>query len=155
MQWIFKVCPFVCFAIQKAVACVHGNSVMVIIFGIFHTRPCPFVSLPDLTLICCIHLNPEATGATHEGVSSANLYRYLRRCDEPDLTVCCIIGDAKAGRTATARHGAKYIGPARPDTVIPIIYINSFKISDRKTYGCMDDKDDRITHRLGYQLRFA
>ena len=127
---------------------MHGNPVMVIVFTNGYTRPCPPLSLSDLTLISCSHLNSEKTGAIHEGVSSANLYRYLRRCDEPDLIVCCIVGDAKAGRTATAWHGAKYIGTAEPGAVIPIIHVNGFNISDRTIFGCMDDKGDRFTHRL-------
>lgn len=63
--------------------------------------------------------------------------------DNPDLVVCCVVGDGEAetGPTATAWHGLKYIDPAESGAVLPILHANGFKISERTIFGTMDDKE--------------
>ena len=63
--------------------------------------------------------------------------------DNPDLVVCCTLGDGEleTGPTATAWHSYKYIDPAESGTVSPVVRVNGFKISERTIYGCMDNKE--------------
>jgi xylulose-5-phosphate/fructose-6-phosphate phosphoketolase len=63
--------------------------------------------------------------------------------DNPDLVICCVVGDGEAetGPTATAWHGYKYIDPAESGAVLPILHVNGFKISERTIFGVMDNKE--------------
>lgn len=45
------------------------------------------------------------------------------------------------GRLPSAWHSIKYLDPRESGAVLPILHVNSFKISERTIFGCMDDKD--------------
>lgn len=91
------------------------------------------------------HINAETPGAIHEGgeLGYALSVSFGAVMDNPDLVVCCVVGDGEAetGPTATAWHAVKYIDPAESGAVLPIVHVNGFKISERTIYGVMDDKE--------------
>lgn len=104
------------------------------------------------------HINAETPGSIHEGgeLGYALAVSFGAVMDNPDLVICCVIGDgeAESGPTATAWHGIKYIDPAESGAVIPIVHVNGFKISERTIYGCMDDKElAALFTGYGYQPR--
>ncbi|KAF4621951.1 hypothetical protein G7Y89_g14395 [Cudoniella acicularis] len=106
------------------------------------------------------HINAETPGSIHEGseLRHALAVAFGAVMDKPDLIVGCIVGDgeAESGPTATAWHTAKYIDPVESGAVIPIVYVNGFKISERTIYGCMDDKEIvTLFTGYGYQCRFV
>ncbi|KAK5216032.1 hypothetical protein LTR72_010908 [Exophiala xenobiotica] len=91
------------------------------------------------------HINAETPGAIHEGgeLGYALSVSFGAVMDNPDLVVTCIVGDGECeiGPIATAWHSYKYIDPAELGAMLPIVYVNGFKISERTIYGCMDDKE--------------
>lgn len=91
------------------------------------------------------HINAQTPGAIHEGgeLGYALSTSFGAVMDNPDLVVCCVVGDGEAetGPTAAAWHGTKYIDPAESGAVLPILHVNGFKISERTIFGVMDNKE--------------
>ena len=52
--------------------------------------------------------------------------------DNPDLIVCCVVGDGEAetGPLATSWHCNRFIDPARDGAVLPILHLNGYKIAN-------------------------
>jgi xylulose-5-phosphate/fructose-6-phosphate phosphoketolase len=52
--------------------------------------------------------------------------------DNPDLIVACVVGDGEAetGPLATAWHSNKFLNPLTDGTVLPILHLNGYKISN-------------------------
>jgi xylulose-5-phosphate/fructose-6-phosphate phosphoketolase len=73
-------------------------------------------------------------GAIHEGreLGYALSVSFGAFMDNPDMIVTCIVGDGKSdtGHTATVWHGYKFIDPAESEAVLPIVYVDGFKISE-------------------------
>ncbi|KAF5342246.1 hypothetical protein D9611_001667 [Ephemerocybe angulata] len=106
------------------------------------------------------HINAETPGAIHEGgeLGYALSVSFGAVMDNPDLVVCCVVGDGEAetGPTATAWHANKYIDPSESGAVLPIVHVNGFKISERTIFGVMDDKElVSLFSGYGYQVRFV
>jgi xylulose-5-phosphate/fructose-6-phosphate phosphoketolase len=80
------------------------------------------------------HAAPETPGSIHEGgeLGYALLHAYGAAFDNPDLVVCCVIGDGEAetGPLATSWHSNKFLNPARDGAVIPILHLNGYKIAN-------------------------
>jgi hypothetical protein len=87
------------------------------------------------------HLSPGTPGAIHEGgeLGYALATAFGAALDNPDLLVACIVGDGEAetGPTATAWHGVKYLDPVTCGAVLPILNLNSYKISSPSIFGTM------------------
>jgi xylulose-5-phosphate/fructose-6-phosphate phosphoketolase len=79
------------------------------------------------------HAAPETPGSIHEGgeLGYALVHAYGAAFDNPDLVVCCVIGDGEAetGPLATSWHSNKFLNPARDGAVIPILHLNGYKIA--------------------------
>ena len=79
------------------------------------------------------HVAPETPGSIHEGgeLGYALLHAYGAAFDNPDLLVCCVIGDGEAetGPLAASWHSNKFLNPARDGAVIPILHLNGYKIA--------------------------
>src|SRR5215813_7431971 len=79
------------------------------------------------------HVAPETPGSIHEGgeLGYALLHAYGAALDNPDLFVCCVIGDGEAetGPLATSWHSNKFANPARDGAVIPVLHLNGYKIA--------------------------
>ena len=63
------------------------------------------------------HVAPETPGSIHEGgeLGYALVHAYGAAFDNPDLLVCCVVGDGEAetGPLAASWHSNKFLNPAR------------------------------------------
>src|SRR5208283_599468 len=63
------------------------------------------------------HVAPETPGSIHEGgeLGYALVHAYGAAFDNPELLVCCVVGDGEAetGPLATSWHSNKFLNPAR------------------------------------------
>src|SRR5438874_1847854 len=91
------------------------------------------------------HAAPEPPGSIHEGGELG--YSLSHACgaafDNPDLLVCCVVGDGEAetGPLATSWHINKFLNPARDGAVLPILHLNGYKIANPTVLGRMTDND--------------
>ena len=80
------------------------------------------------------HVAPETPGSIHEGgeLGYAVSHAYGAAFDNPDLLVCCVVGDGEAetGPLATAWHSNKFLNPVRDGAVLPILHLNGYKIAN-------------------------
>ena len=80
------------------------------------------------------HVAPETPGSIHEGgeLGYALSHAYGAAFDNPDLVVCCVVGDGEAetGPLATSWHSNKFLDPARDGAVLPILHLNGYKIAN-------------------------
>ncbi|HTC61295.1 MAG TPA: phosphoketolase family protein [Candidatus Saccharimonadales bacterium] len=89
------------------------------------------------------HAAPETPGSIHEGGELG--YSIVHACgaafDNPDLFVCCVVGDGEAetGALATSWHSNKFMNPARDGAVLPILHLNGYKIANPTILGRMSD----------------
>ncbi|PYT35053.1 MAG: phosphoketolase [Acidobacteria bacterium] len=69
----------------------------------------------------------------HEGgeLGYALLHAYGAAFDNPDLIVCCVVGDGEAetGPLAGSWHSNKFLNPERDGAVLPILHLNGYKIA--------------------------
>jgi xylulose-5-phosphate/fructose-6-phosphate phosphoketolase len=79
------------------------------------------------------HVSPEVPGSIHEGgeLGYSLLHAYGAAFDNPDLLVCCVVGDGEAetGPAATSWHSNKFLNPVRDGAVLPILHLNGYKIA--------------------------
>ncbi len=79
------------------------------------------------------HVAPETPGSIHEGgeLGYSIAHAYGAAFDNPDLMVCCVVGDGEAetGALAASWHSNKFLNPARDGAVIPILHLNGYKIA--------------------------
>ncbi len=79
------------------------------------------------------HASPDAPGSIHEGgeLGYSLLHAFGAAFDNPEIFVCCVIGDGEAetGALATSWHGNKFLNPARDGAVLPILHLNGYKLS--------------------------
>ena len=91
------------------------------------------------------HVAPETPGSIHEGgelgysIAHANGAAF----DNPDLVVCCVVGDgeAESGPLAASWHSNKFLNPARDGAVLPILHLNGYKIANPTVLGRMTDAE--------------
>jgi xylulose-5-phosphate/fructose-6-phosphate phosphoketolase len=80
------------------------------------------------------HVAPETPGSIHEGgeLGYALSHAYGAAYDNPDLLVCCIVGDGEAetGPLATGWHSNKFLNPVTDGAVLPILHLNGYKIAN-------------------------
>ena len=80
------------------------------------------------------HVAPETPGSIHEGgeLGYALVHAYGAAFDNPDLLVCCVVGDGEAetGPLAASWHSNKFVDPARDGAVLPILHLNGYKIAN-------------------------
>ena len=99
------------------------------------------------------HVAPETPGSIHEGgeLGYSLAHAYGAAFDNPDLLVCCIVGDGEAetGPLATGWHSNKFLDPARDGAVLPILHLNGYKIANPTVLARIGD--DELTSLLeGY-----
>ena len=80
------------------------------------------------------HVAPETPGSIHEGgeLGYALSHAYGAAFDNPDLVVCCVVGDGEAetGPLATSWHSNKFLNPITDGAVLPILHLNGYKIAN-------------------------
>src|SRR5690348_16032353 len=91
------------------------------------------------------HVAPETPGSIHEGgeLGYSIAHAYGAAFDNPDLVVCCVIGDGEAetGPLAASWHSNKFLNPARDGAVLPILHLNGYKINNPTVLGRMSDEE--------------
>jgi xylulose-5-phosphate/fructose-6-phosphate phosphoketolase len=79
------------------------------------------------------HAAPETPGSIHEGgeLGYSLVHAYGAAFDNPDLLVCCVVGDGEAetGALAASWHSNKFLNPARDGAVLPVLHLNGYKIA--------------------------
>ncbi|MDX2239328.1 MAG: phosphoketolase family protein, partial [Leptolyngbyaceae cyanobacterium bins.302] len=90
------------------------------------------------------HVAPETPGSIHEGgeLGYALAHAYGAAFDNPDLLVCCVVGDGEAetGALATSWHSNKFLNPVHDGAVLPILHLNGYKIANPTVLA-------RLSHR--------
>src|SRR3982075_1753523 len=80
------------------------------------------------------HVAPETPGSIHEGgeLGYSIAHAYGAAFDNPNLLVCCVVGDGEAetGALAASWHSNKFLNPARDGAVLPILHLNGYKIAN-------------------------
>lgn len=80
------------------------------------------------------HVAPETPGSIHEGgeLGYSIAHAYRAAFDNPDLLVCCVVGDSEAetGPLAASWHSNKFLNPVRDGAVLPILHLNGYKIAN-------------------------
>ncbi len=80
------------------------------------------------------HVAPETPGSIHEGgeLGYALVHAYGAAFDNPELLVCCVVGDGEAetGPLAASWHSNKFLNPSRDGAVLPILHLNGYKIAN-------------------------
>jgi xylulose-5-phosphate/fructose-6-phosphate phosphoketolase len=91
------------------------------------------------------HVAPETPGSIHEGgeLGYSIVHASGAVFDNPDLLVCCVVGDGEAetGPLATSWHSNKFLNPARDGAVLPILHLNGYKIANPTVLGRMSDNE--------------
>jgi xylulose-5-phosphate/fructose-6-phosphate phosphoketolase len=106
------------------------------------------------------HVAPETPGSIHEGgeLGYSLLHAYGAAFDNPDLFVCCVIGDGEAetGALATSWHSNKFCNPARDGAVIPILHLNGYKIAGPTVLARMRREElEDLLKGYGYRPYFV
>jgi len=80
------------------------------------------------------HVAPTTPGSIHEGgeLGYSLSHAFGAVFDNPDLIVACVIGDGEAetGPLATSWQSNKFLNPLTDGTVLPILHLNGYKISN-------------------------
>ncbi|MFL5771162.1 MAG: phosphoketolase [Chloroflexota bacterium] len=80
------------------------------------------------------HVAPETPGSIHEGgeLGYALVHAYGAAFDNPELIVCCVVGDGEAetGPLAASWHSNKFLNPATDGAVLPVLQLNGYKIAN-------------------------
>jgi len=91
------------------------------------------------------HVAPETPGSLHEGgeLGYALAHAYGAAFDNPDLLVCCIVGDGEAetGPLATGWHSNKFLNPVADGAVLPILHLNGYKIANPTVLARIGDRE--------------
>ena len=106
------------------------------------------------------HVAPETPGSIHEGgeLGYSLAHAYGAALDNPDLLVCCVVGDGEAetGPLATSWHSNKFLNPARDGAVLPVLHLNGYKIANPTVLGRMSDEQlKEFFEGYGYQPHFV
>src|SRR5881397_1867301 len=106
------------------------------------------------------HVAPETPGSIHEGgeLGYALSHAYGAAFDNPDLLVCCVVGDGEAetGPLATGWHGNKFLNPATDGAVLPILHLNGYKIANPTVLARIPhDELEQLLQGYGYQPYFV
>ena len=105
------------------------------------------------------HVAPETPGSIHEGgeLGYSLLHAYGAAFDNPDLLVCCVVGDGEAetGALATSWHSNKFLNPARDGAVLPILHLNGYKIANPTVLARIDPEElESLLMGYGYKPYF-
>jgi xylulose-5-phosphate/fructose-6-phosphate phosphoketolase len=106
------------------------------------------------------HAAPETPGSIHEGgeLGYSLAHAHGAVFDNPDLLVCCVVGDGEAetGPLAASWHSNKFLNPARDGAVLPILHLNGYKIANPTVLGRMqDDELTQLFNGYGYRPYFV
>ena len=106
------------------------------------------------------HVAPETPGSIHEGgeLGYAMVHAHGAAFDNPDLLVCCVIGDGEAetGPLAASWHSNKFLNAARDGAVLPVLHLNGYKIANPTVLARIPERELRaLLEGYGYAPRFV
>ncbi|MGA8767883.1 MAG: phosphoketolase family protein [Candidatus Acidiferrales bacterium] len=106
------------------------------------------------------HVAPETPGSIHEGgeLGYSLAHAYGAAFDNPDLVVCCVVGDGESetGPLAASWHSNKFLNPVNDGAVIPILHLNGYKIANPTIPGRMTDEElTQLFTGYGYKPYFV
>jgi xylulose-5-phosphate/fructose-6-phosphate phosphoketolase len=106
------------------------------------------------------HVAPETPGSINEGgeLGYALVHAYGAAFDNPDLVVCCVVGDGEAetGPLAASWHSNKFLDPVRDGAVLPILHLNGYKIANPTVLARIPEHElSALLEGYGYAPRFV
>jgi len=106
------------------------------------------------------HVAPETPGSIHEGgeLGYSLAHAHGAAFDNPDLLVCCVVGDGEAetGPLAASWHSNKFLDPARDGAVLPVLHLNGYKIASPTVLARIPEDELRsLLEGYGYAPRFV
>jgi xylulose-5-phosphate/fructose-6-phosphate phosphoketolase len=106
------------------------------------------------------HVAPETPGSIHEGgeLGYALTHAYGAAFDNPDLVVCCVVGDGEAetGPLAASWHSNKFLNPKRDGAVLPVLHLNGYKIANPTVLARIPEDELRsLLEGYGHAPRFV
>src|SRR5215208_3012527 len=106
------------------------------------------------------HVAPETPGSIHEGgeLGYALTHAYGAAFDNPELVVCCVVGDGEAetGPLAASWHGTKFVDPRRDGAVLPVLHLNGYKIANPTVLARIpEDELQALLEGYGHSPRFV
>jgi xylulose-5-phosphate/fructose-6-phosphate phosphoketolase len=106
------------------------------------------------------HVAPETPGSIHEGgeLGYSLAHAFGAAFDNPDLVVCCIVGDGEAetGPLAASWHSNKFLNPVTDGAVLPILHLNGYKIASPTVLSRIpEDELCRLMEGYGYRPRIV
>jgi xylulose-5-phosphate/fructose-6-phosphate phosphoketolase len=106
------------------------------------------------------HVAPETPGSIHEGgeLGYSLAHAFGAALDNPDLLVCCVVGDGEAetGPLAASWHANKFLSPVRDGAVLPVLHLNGYKIANPTVLARIPETELRsLLEGYGYAPRFV
>jgi xylulose-5-phosphate/fructose-6-phosphate phosphoketolase len=106
------------------------------------------------------HAAPETPGSINEGgeLGYSLAHAYGAAFDNPDLVVCCVVGDGEAetGPLAASWHSNKFLDPARDGAVLPVLHLNGYKIAGPTVLARIWEQElHALLEGYGYAPRFV
>ena len=106
------------------------------------------------------HCAPETPGSIHEGgeLGYSLLHAYGAVFDDPNLIVCCVVGDGEAetGSLAASWHSNKFLNPARDGAVLPILHLNGYKIANPTILARIPEEElSELLRGYGYEPHYV
>ncbi|MGC2814113.1 MAG: phosphoketolase family protein, partial [Candidatus Acidiferrum sp.] len=106
------------------------------------------------------HVAPETPGSIHEGgeLGYSIAHAYGAAFDNPDLLVCCVVGDGEAetGPLAASWHSNKFLNPVRDGAVLPLLHLNGYKIANPTVLSRLSDFElTQLFTGYGYKPHFV
>ena len=105
------------------------------------------------------HVAPETPGSIHEGgeLGYSLAHAHGAALDNPDLLVCCVVGDGEAetGPLAASWHANKFLDPVGDGAVLPVLHLNGYKIANPTALARIPREELRsLLEGYGYAPRF-
>ena len=121
------------------------------------TRLCKQFSFPGGIGSHCV---PETPGSIHEGgeLGYSLAHAFGAVLDNPNLIAVTVVGDGEAetGPLATSWFGCKFINPKTDGTVLPVLHLNGYKISNPTILSRLTNKElTNLFYGYGYKPYFV
>jgi xylulose-5-phosphate/fructose-6-phosphate phosphoketolase len=106
------------------------------------------------------HVAPETPGSINEGgeLGYSLAHAYGAAFDNPDLLVCCVVGDGEAetGPLAGSWQSNKFLDPITDGAVLPVLHLNGYKIANPTVLARIPEEElGALLEGYGYAPRFV
>jgi len=106
------------------------------------------------------HVAAEVPGSIHEGgeLGYSLAHAFGAAFDNPNLLVCCVVGDGEAetGALATSWHSNKFLNPAIDGAVLPVLHLNGYKIAGPTVLARIPRKElEQLLRGAGWEPHFV